>query len=57
VTTPEPGDNDVLMYGETLRPALTAFCANKPAPNITEGLLVFVHDVIAAITTEPCLIV
>ena len=51
---PEPGDNEVLMYGATVRPNLTAFLARIPAPNITLGLEVFVHDVTAEITTEPC---
>lgn len=42
------------MLKLTERPASTAFLANKPAPNMTLGLLVFVQLVIAAITTEPC---
>jgi hypothetical protein len=42
------------MYGCTANPFALAFRANKPAPNITDGLLVLVHDVIAAITTDPC---
>ena len=41
------------MYGGTLRPNSSAFLANKPAPNITDGLLVLVQLVIADITTEP----
>lgn len=54
VNIANPGDKLVLMYGRVLRPALTALRANKPAPSMTEGLLVFVHDVIAAMTTSPC---
>jgi len=27
---------------------------NSPAPNMTDGLLVFVQLVMAAMTTEPC---
>ena len=41
-------DNSVVGFipDKFFRPAL-------PAPNITEGLLVLVQQVIAAITTEP----
>ena len=53
VTTPLPGERLVLMYGLTLRPRSNAFFASKPAANITDGLLVFVHEVMAAMTTEP----
>lgn len=53
MTTPEPGDKLVLMYGLTSSPRSTAFLANSPAPSITDGLLVFVQLVMAAITTEP----
>src|SRR5512137_259442 len=38
VTTFEPGARLVLTYGLTLNPASTAFFANRPAPNITDGL-------------------
>ena len=41
------------MYGATLRPLSTAFLARRPAPNITDGLEVFVQLVIADMTTEP----
>jgi hypothetical protein len=30
VTTPEPGDRLVLMYGATISPASTAFFASSP---------------------------
>jgi hypothetical protein len=53
VTTPDPGDKLVFIYGRTLSPHSTAFLASSPAPSITEGLLVFVQLVIAAMTTEP----
>jgi len=53
VTTPDPGDNEVLIYGKTFNPFSTAFLANYPAAKITPGLLVLVHDVIAAITIDP----
>ena len=53
MTTPDPGDKLVLMYDLTLSPRSTAFFANSPAPSITDGLLVFVQLVMAAITTEP----
>ncbi len=36
-----------------MRPRSTAFFASNPAPTMTAGFEVFVHDVIAAITTEP----
>lgn len=52
-TTPDPGDKVVLIYGLTLRPLATAFLATSPAASITSGFDVLVHDVIAAITTEP----
>ena len=35
-------------------PRSTAFFASSPAATITYGFEVFVHDVIAAITTAPC---
>lgn len=53
VTTPLPGDREVLIYGLTERPLATAFLARIPAANITSGFEVFVHEVIAAMTTEP----
>src|SRR5258707_7186807 len=53
VTAFEPGVSDVLTRGETLKPRATAFRARRPAPTITVGFEVFVHDVIAAIATEP----
>src|SRR5688500_8979372 len=43
----------VLTQGRTLSPRSTAFFASSPAPTITLGFDVFVHDVIAAITTVP----
>ena len=43
------------MYGSTDKPFSTAFLANKAAYNITPGLDVLVHDVIAAIITLPLL--
>src|SRR5512145_2696866 len=56
VTTSEPGASDVLTYGFTFKPFSTAFLATSPAATMTEGLDVFVQDVIAAITIAPCLI-
>lgn len=55
MTTFDPGDNDVLIYGLILIPFSTAFFANKPAPTMTSGFEVLVHEVMAANTTEPCL--
>ena len=54
LTTPEPGDNVVLIYGFTFNPFSTAFLATSPAASMTSGFEVFVHEVIAAITTDPC---
>ena len=53
MTTPEPGLRLVLIYDLVFSPSSTAFLARRPAPSITDGLLVFVQLVIAAITTEP----
>jgi hypothetical protein len=53
VTTREPGASEVLMCGCTRRPLSTAFFASNPAAIITAGLLVLVHEVIAAISTSP----
>src|SRR5947199_8566146 len=53
VTTREPGASDVLTYGATFIPFSYAFLATIPAAIITDGLDVFVHDVIAAISTSP----
>ena len=53
MTTFEPGASEVFTHGLTVRPRSTAFLASRPAPIITDGLEVFVHEVIAAITTWP----
>jgi hypothetical protein len=53
VTTSEPGPIEVFTHGFALRPRAAAFFASRPAPSITAGLEVLVHEVIAAITTEP----
>src|SRR5258708_25766023 len=52
-TTCEPGASDVLTHGFTVSPLAAALRASRPAPTITDGFEVFVHDVIAAITTSP----
>ena len=54
-TTPDPGERLVLIYGYTERPFSTAFLAKRPAASMTSGFEVLVQDVIAAITTDPCL--
>ena len=41
------------MCGLTVRPFSTAFFASSPAASSTPGFDVFVHDVIAAISTSP----
>src|SRR5208282_166947 len=53
MTTLEPGASVVLTQGLRARPRSTAFLASSAAPTITEGLDVFVQEVIAAITTLP----
>ena len=53
MTTREPGARLVLTHGFVRRPRLMAFRASRPAATITEGFEVLVHEVIAAITTEP----
>jgi hypothetical protein len=53
VTTREPGASEVLTHGLTLSPLATAFLATRPAPSMTAGFDVLVHDVIAAMTTAP----
>src|SRR5215470_3113901 len=52
-TTWEPGASDVLTHGFTLSPLATALRASRPAPTMTDGFDVLVHDVMAAITTSP----
>ncbi len=53
VTTFDPGASEVLTQGLVSSPASHAFLATSPAPSMTDGFEVFVHDVIAAITTWP----
>ena len=53
MTTLEPGASVVFTHGLRSSPASTAFLATRAAPIMTDGLDVFVHDVIAAITTDP----
>src|SRR6185369_3954733 len=54
MTTFDPGASDVFTHGFARRPFSTAFFAKSPAPMSTEGFEVFVHEVIAEMTTEPC---
>jgi hypothetical protein len=53
VTTREPGPSEVFTQGLLFNPSALAFLASKPAAIITDGLLVFVQEVIAAIATSP----
>ena len=53
VTARDPGARLVFTVGPTVRPRATALRASSPAPTMTVGLDVFVHDVIAAIATDP----
>src|SRR4051794_28608324 len=53
MTTLDPGARVVFTQGLRVRPRSTAFFATSAAAIITEGLDVFVHEVIAAITTAP----
>ena len=57
VTTFEPGAMLVFTQGLRSRPSSRALRAMRPAPIITDGLEVLVQLVMAAITTEPSLIV
>src|SRR5262245_16477012 len=52
-TTCEPGASEVFTHGFAVRPFLSALRANRPAPIMTLGFDVLVHDVMAAITTSP----
>ena len=53
MTTFEPGASEVFTHGLDSRPRATALRASRPAAIITDGFDVFVHEVIAAITTCP----
>src|SRR5881409_349972 len=53
MTTFEPGASDVFTHGLRCRPRSTALRASSPAPTITNGFEVLVHDVMAATTTAP----
>ena len=53
MTARDPGASEVFTHGFVSRPRATALRASSPAATMTVGLLVFVHEVIAAITTEP----
>ena len=53
MTTREPGASDVFTCGLIDRPFSTAFFARRPAASITLGFEVFVHEVMAAISTSP----
>src|SRR5579875_2902802 len=53
MTTLDPGARDVFTHGLDASPRSTAFLARMPAPTMTWGLEVLVHDVIAAMTTRP----
>lgn len=50
----DPGDRVVFTYGAILNPYSTAFLHISPAISILSGLEVLVHEVMAAITTDPC---
>src|ERR1700730_5320183 len=52
-TTCDPGASEVFTQGLTFSPLAAALRASRPAPTITLGFDVLVHDVIAAITTSP----
>src|SRR5690349_3284749 len=52
-TALEPGASDVFTHGLRLKPRAFALRASSPAAITLRGLLVFVHDVIAAIITAP----
>src|SRR5258708_8606764 len=52
-TTCEPGAREVWAQGLTVKHLAAALRARSPAPIMTLGLEVLVHDVMAAITTSP----
>src|SRR3954471_23024207 len=54
VTTCEPGASEVFTQGFGFNPLACAFRATRPAATRTAGFDVLVQDVIAAITTSPC---
>src|SRR3954452_10029757 len=53
MTTLDPGASVVFTHGLLVSPRSTAVFASSAAPIITCGFEVFVHDVIAAMTTWP----
>src|SRR3954447_23664303 len=53
MTTFEPGASDVFTHGLRVSPRSTALRASRPAPTMTNGFDVLVHEVIAATTTAP----
>ena len=53
MTTFEPGANEDLTQGLRSSPSSRALRATSPAPIMTSGLDVLVHEVIAAMTTSP----
>src|SRR3974377_447877 len=53
MTTLDPGASVVFTHGLRFRPRSTALRASRAAPTMTEGLDVFVQEVMAAITTLP----
>src|SRR6201746_921338 len=54
VTTCDPGASDVFTQGFGFSPFACAVRATSPAATSTDGFEVLVQDVIAAITTSPC---
>ena len=54
MTARDPGASDVLTHGAHDSPRATALRASMPAASITTGFEVFVQEVIAASTTDPC---
>ena len=53
MTTFEPGASVVFTHGLLCKPFSTAFFASNPAPIMTLGFEVLVHEVMEAMTTEP----
>src|SRR6476469_9813031 len=53
MTTRDPGARLVFTHGFDRRPSATAFWATRPAASIMAGFEVLVHEVMAAIATEP----
>ena len=53
MTARDPGASEVFTVGPTRSPRATALRARRPAPTMTVGFDVLVHEVMAAMATDP----